>query len=73
MDVEGSIRHLSISRLHCFCLRDLNNRTYRRYSSISRGFFQKNLTDKMNSTYRRVNKKNQAVIDKFMSDKYIFV
>ena len=35
----------------------INKDNTRRYSTISRGFFQKNLTDKMNSTYRRVNKK----------------
>ena len=38
---------------------------YRRYSTISRGFFQKNLTDKMNSTYRRGNKKKKK--NKFSS------
>ena len=44
--------------VNCPELKRYNNK-YRRYSTISRGFFQKNLTDKMNSTYRRVNKKNK--------------
>ena len=38
-------------------LTDTCGNNYRRYSTISQGFFQKNLTDKMNSTYRQVNKK----------------